>query len=83
MREVEASSNHSSTSAGADGGGGKERALRSSSIFSQQMWSQLGDWVDVKGSCLVNVMVGAVWSEPVGGRSFAHVGASARKGWLA
>ena len=44
------------------------------------MWSQSGDWVDVKGSFLVKVITGAMWSEPVGRRLFCHSGARARNG---
>ena len=28
-------------------------------------------------------MAGAVWSEPVGGRSLVHLGARFKRGWLA
>ena len=39
--------------------------------------------MDMKGSRLEKEIPGAVWSDPVGGRSLVHFGARLKRGWLA
>ena len=78
-----AMANHASTSAGHCGGGGRLIALMSGSATSQSMAFQSGEGRDDSLSILLIVVLGAVWSEPVGGRLFSHCGCSERRAWFA
>ena len=64
-------------------GGDRIIALMSGSAMSQSMASQLGEGREGLSSILRIVVLGAVWSEPVGGRLLSHCGCSERKAWFA
>src|SRR5437588_13098217 len=75
--------NHAFTSAGHCGGVGMMIALMSGSAISQSMASQVGEGREGLVSILLIVVLGAVWSEPVGGRLLSHCGCSKRRAWFA
>ena len=75
--------NHASMSAGHCGEGGRIIALMSRSATSQSMASQLGEGRDGLVSILLIVVLGAIWSEPVGGRLFSYCECSERRAWFA